>query len=224
MAFPVHDASGVYRAIYRLVRIMRPFCFRVDAHDAYRVPVTGGVILASNHTHGFEVFAMGLSCHRQIHFMAKKELFDIHPWLTYLIKGAGAFPVRRGQGDKTALETAVEVLHQGKALGIYPEGTRHPALARGKSGTVRTAMMAGVPVLPVGVAGTREAAARIFKPQRRGVITVRYGEPITFTGDPQDPVAVQRATTEVMVALAGLLPPPMRGVYANGDLAMTDET
>ena len=216
MAVPVHDATGVYRFAYRLVSTARPFLFRVEAHDRERVPLTGGVILASNHTHGIEIFAMGLSCYRQIHFMAKAELFRINSLLSYLLKGAGAFPVHRGQRDLAALETAVEVLRQGKALGIYPEGTRHPVLARGKSGAVRMAMIAGVPVAPVGVAGTREAAARTFKPQRRGLVTVRYGQPLTFAGDPQDPVAVQRATTELMVALADLLPVHMRGVYANG--------
>ncbi len=224
MAFPVHDATGVYRFAYRLVRTARPFLFRVEAHNPDLVPLTGGVILASNHTHGIEIFAMGLSCYRQIHFMAKKELFEIHPWLSQFIQAAGAFPVHRGKRDMAALETAVTVLRQGKALGIYPEGTRHAALARGKSGAVRMAMLAGVPVVPVGVAGTREAAARTFKPVRRGLVTVRYGLPLTLTGDPQDPVDVQRATTEMMVALADLLPPSMRGVYANGAPTITDHT
>ena len=215
MAFPVPEATATYRFAYRVTAALRPFLVRVEAHGQEHVPHTGGIVLAGNHTQGVEIFAMGLSCHRMVHFMAKAEIFEINPWLSRLLYAAGAFPVRRGQRDLSALDTAVDILRKGKALGIYPEGTRHPALARGKSGAVRMAMMANVPIVPVGVSGTLEAEERAFKFRRRGLVTVRFGPPIWFDGDAQDPVYVQRATTEMMVGIAQQLPPSMQGVYAD---------
>lgn len=215
MPFPVPEATAAYRFAYRVTAFLRPFLVRVEAHGQEYVPETGGVVLAGNHTHGVEIFAMGLSCSRQIHFMAKAEIFEINPWLNRLMYGAGAFPVRRGQRDLGAIQAAVDILRRGKALGIYPEGTRHKALARGKSGAVRMAMIAGVPIVPVGVSGTLDAAERAFKFRRRGLVTVRFGEPLFFEDRSTDPVAVQQATTQMMVAIARLLPREMQGVYAD---------
>ena len=84
-------------------------------------------------------------------FMAKEELFEINPIFSWLISKLGAFPVRRGAKDNTAIEKALESLGEGRIFVIFPEGTRSKdgTLGRAKSGVTLIAAQAKVPVVPV---------------------------------------------------------------------------
>jgi 1-acyl-sn-glycerol-3-phosphate acyltransferase len=107
--------------------------------------------------------------------MAKSELY----WwpLTYVLNGAGAFPVRRGQRDVLAIETAVSLVREGHAVAMFPEGTRRAKglvkrfEARPRSGAARIALEAGSPLVPAAVAGTD--GLRRFQRLR-----VAYGAPV----------------------------------------------
>jgi 1-acyl-sn-glycerol-3-phosphate acyltransferase len=113
----------------------------------------------------------------------------------------------------------VDVLGEGKLLGIYPEGTRSKdgRLHRGHTGVARVALRAGVPVIPVGLIGTREVqpvGARLLRPFRR--ITVRIGPPLDFSayaGREDERIVLRQVTDEVMEAIRHLSGQEYAGRY-----------
>lgn len=125
----------------------------------------------------------------------------------------GAFPVRRGEADGWALEHAAKVLAHGLVLGIFPEGTRTRGvgLKPGKTGAARLAIQANAPIVPVAIYGTHQ----LFKPwYRRSPVSITLGEPIWPAPD-DDPAAL---TERLMRAIARMLPPEFRGMYAEQPL------
>ena len=117
----------------------------------------------------------------------------------------GVVPVDRGGGDASqrALNTGIRILERGELLGIYPEGTRSPdgRLYRGKTGPVRMALEAGVPIIPCGVVGTDEAMPTGARIPKRHPVTVRYGKPLDlsrYVDRKEDPFALRSATDELM--------------------------
>ena len=151
--------------------------FRLHARGRENVPREGGFVLACNHVSSFDPWPVGLPLwpKRFLRFMAKSELY----WfpLTFVLNGAGAFPVRRGQADTEAIETAVQLARAGNIVAMFPEGTRRTKglvkrfEARPRTGAARIALEAGVPLVPAAVRGTDHL--RRFAP-----ISVVYGAPV----------------------------------------------
>jgi 1-acyl-sn-glycerol-3-phosphate acyltransferase len=148
--------SFIAAATWPLLR----FGYRLRARGVENLPAEGGFVLACNHVSSFDPWPLGLPLwpKRQLRFMAKSELY----WwpLTYILNGAGAFPVRRGQRDTQAIETAIELVRAGHPVAMFPEGTRRRKglvkkfEARPRSGAARIALEANVPLVPAAVAGT----------------------------------------------------------------------
>lgn len=136
-----------------------------------RMPVTGGIIIASNHTSNIDPLVIGCTFDRRVSYLAKEELFKI-PVLSWVCRQLGAFPIKRGAGDRGAIRATLKILQDGLAFGIFPEGTRSKdgKLQTGKSGIALLALKAKVPVLPVGMLGTRQGRN----------IRVKVGQPISF--------------------------------------------
>ena len=117
-----------------------------------------------------------------------------------------------------SLDTALEVLGRGEAFGIYPEGTRSRdgRLYRGRTGVAHLALTAGVPVVPVGLAGTEDIQPVGSRLPRLADVTVTFGEPIDFTGR-YDGVPLGRArrevTDEIMAAIGAITGQEPAGVY-----------
>lgn len=104
--------------------------------------------------------------------MAKKELFEI-PVFGKLITSLGAYPIDRSRGDVGAIRRSVAILREGRALAMFPEGTRNfEGKVGAQAGVALLATLAGVPVLPAYIGGTDRAAH--FAP-----FTVTFGKPIT---------------------------------------------
>ena len=143
-----------------------------------RVPLTGPVVLASNHQSFYDIFVLGSAMRRPIFYMAKTELFE-NPIVDRIITHAGAFPVRRGEVDRGALESAKEVLARGDVLGIFIDGTRHHADAVGevRAGAAMIAAQAGAPVVPVYIHGTDKVVDAPRTP-----VSVTFGRPIMISG------------------------------------------
>jgi 1-acyl-sn-glycerol-3-phosphate acyltransferase len=159
-------------------------------------------------------WAVGHRSGRVIHFMAKEEMrrWPVAGWLA---RNAGVFFVRRGEGDRSAQRIAAAILERGGALGVFPEGTRSRDghLAEGRAGAALLGMRTGVPILPVGVAGTQHIFRRRRLIPRRSAVTIRIGPTFTLPlqADGLDRTAMRAGTETIMRAIAAQLPPDQRG-------------
>jgi glycerol-3-phosphate dehydrogenase (NAD(P)+) len=173
--------------------------FRLQRIGTHHLPKEGPLLLAPNHRSFSDPFFMGVCIRRRLRFVAKVELFDKR-WKARLLVALGAFPIRRGEADEQAMETARIILEQGGAVVIFPEGTRvRPGpLAEPRSGIGRLALETGAPIVPVAIKGTEDIRAgwRI-RPRK---VRVRFGRPLTFprpVGDPATPALAREVTARV---------------------------
>src|SRR5262245_21095827 len=169
--------KGFYAVARVVVGALVPLVAKLRTEGLENIPKDGPAILASDHISWFDIPLVSVRVPRITHYMAKIELFGI-PVLGGILRLLGAFPVRRGEGDREALRTAQRVLQEGNLVVIFPEGHRSGGhLIEGKSGVALIALRAGVPVIPVAVFGTE----RILNGFRIGPFapraTVRYGKP-----------------------------------------------
>lgn len=162
-----------YRLFRYLFRFIFSLVFRWQVIGREHIPKEGPVILCSNHISLWDPPLLGSGIERQVHFMAKEELFRI-PVLSFLITKFGAFPVKRGAGDRAAIRTTLKLLEDGKIFGIFPEGTRSKTgeLGEGMPGVAMFALKSEATVIPVAIIGPY----RWFRP-----IKIVYGKPIDFT-------------------------------------------
>ena len=209
-----HDGSLLWRMLWRFVYILIPLVCRLRVEGSEHVPKQGGCVLASNHTMGPDYILLALAPGRQIYYMAKAEAFQIHPWITKIILQAGVFPIKRGEGDSNALVDAVGLAKTGHMVGMFPEGTRSRTgqLQRGRSGVIRIAMEAQVPVVPVVVINSEQIYTG-WRRLKRPEIIIRFGKPLIFDGDRQQLKVVQEHTHQLMLVMAELLPPALQGIY-----------
>ena len=185
------------------------YAMAIDGRE--RIPRDGGFIVVANHISWKDPAALEFTFAIALRFMAKIEAFDMF-FLGGIMRGIGCFPVRRGEGDRRALMTCLQVLRVGNPLAFFPEGTRSRdrALHRARPGVAFLARKSGAPILPVGLTGTPDA-----KPFR-SKIHVRVGEPFGLGELGLAPDASeQEAADAIMRRVAALLPPDMRGYYAN---------
>jgi 1-acyl-sn-glycerol-3-phosphate acyltransferase len=151
--------------------------FRLEARGVEEVPPDGGFVLAANHVSNFDPWPLGIPFwpKRQLYFMGKAELFN--PVLGPILRGAGAFPVRRGERDVEAIETAARLCREGKIVGMFPEGTRREKGLvkrfehKPRTGSARIALAANVPLVPAAVKGT-DRLSRLSK------LRVAYDKPV----------------------------------------------
>jgi len=175
------------------------------------VPAFGPLIVAPNHTSYLDPPVAGSALDRQLFFMAKVELFGV-PFLGWLIRQYGAFPVRRGVADRAAMRHAERLLRAGHGVLVFPEGTRSPdgRLTPGELGIAMLAMRTGAPVLPIGVDGTDRVMPRGTLIMRPACIRVNIGRPLRFDDlCRQGPVTretLEEAVRRITAALAELLP------------------
>jgi 1-acyl-sn-glycerol-3-phosphate acyltransferase len=141
-----------------------------------RIPRRGPAIIACNHVSNWDPVLVGLGCPREIHFMAKQELFR-NPFLRWLIRAYNALPVRRGEADHRALRLASGVLKRGGALLMFPEGTRSTTgkVGSGKAGVGYLACSTGAPVVPACIVGSSDLKGAMA---RRTPLRVAFGAPI----------------------------------------------
>ncbi|WP_139979680.1 lysophospholipid acyltransferase family protein [Nocardioides litoris] len=177
---------------------------RFQMSGTEHVPRTGGVLLAVNHIGYVDFIYGGLAANpsgRKVRFMAKRELFD-HKYTGPLMRSLHHIEVDRGAGEQS-LQTALEHLRAGEAVGIFPEATisRSFELKEFKTGAVRIAAAAGVPLVPVILWGTQRMMTkghpRDFS--RGKTIAVRVAPPLHPTGE--DPVAETADLHRVMRSL-----------------------
>ena len=162
------------------VFLMRAW-FGLRVRGAEHVPARGPALIVSNHQSILDPPVIGGAARRQIYFLAKAELFRI-PMFGSLIRALHARPVRREGSDPGALRTAAQLLGEGKALLVFPEGTRslNGRLGEGKPGVGMLAVTSGAPVVPVYVSGTLEALPKGSAWPRRSQVSVSFGPALHF--------------------------------------------
>ena len=148
---------------------------KTEVKNLEKLPQEGPVVLACNHTSYWDPVVLGVLLPRRLHFMAKEELFKIFLFGS-LIKILGAFPVKRGKSDITAIKNSLKILKEGKVLCIFPEGTRSlkGELLDFESGITLLAYKGNAPIVPVGLKGARKLFPRGFRTK----LELNIGDPI----------------------------------------------
>lgn len=167
---------------------------RLSVEGEEHVP-SGGVLLASTHASHADSLAIGCAVPRPVFFLGDLRLTR-WPLLGPLLPKFGMVPVRRGEGDETALEAVAELLQSGQAVVVYPEGSRSRdgRIYRPRSGTSRLAAALEVPVVPVAVTGSYEFWPTGGRPRLTGGrVRVRIGRPMM---PPEDQPADRRSFNE----------------------------
>ena len=163
----------MYFLLRQIVLLIYKIAYNLSFEGLENIPKEGGYIYASNHRSYADPVLISLKVPVRFNYMAKKDLFK-NPFFSALIRAFGAFPVERGTGDTSVIETSIEKLEKGKNLVIFPEGTRSKdgKVGAGKSGVAMIAAKAGVDVIPVGI---------VFegKLSFRKKVVVKYGKPIS---------------------------------------------
>lgn len=220
---------------YGLLRaFLTPFLmvlFRPKVSGLRNVPVTGPVILASNHLSFSDSVFMPLVVPRKVTFLAKSEYFTA-PGPKGLLKkltfiALGQVPVDRsgGRRSEAALITGLKVLSDGNCLGIYPEGTRSPdgRLYKGRTGLVRLALESGAPIIPVAMFDTDkiQPTGKVIPKIMR--VKMIFGEPIYFIGDSTNLQLLRDLTDELMRKIQELSGQEYVDIFATKRKAEMDE-
>jgi 1-acyl-sn-glycerol-3-phosphate acyltransferase len=192
---------GVNRGLYLLARvILQPFFLvylRLSRQGRRNSRIKGGTIVAANHRSFLDPFVIGtcLPWGKPMNYVAKVELFEKR-WQGFLLCRVGAFPIRRGEADELAIETAEKVLDRGGSICIFPEGTRirKGSLGKPKRGVGRLALRSGAPVLPVAVTGS-EQVRRGWRIRPRKV-DIRVGRPMSFPQSESPSPALAASVTD----------------------------
>ena len=200
---------------YTLTRIVlgstARLVYRPVVQGRENIPRTGPLVLASNHLSFVDSIVIPLVAPRRVVFLAKAEYFTGHGIRGALMRSfftaVGAVPIQRGTAGaaQEALDSALGILRDGLAFGIYPEGTRSRdgRLYRGRTGVAWLALTAGCPVVPVALSGTQDIQPVGSRLPRIRRITVRFGKPLDFShlqGAKPGP-ARREATDAVMAAI-----------------------
>jgi len=170
-----------YYAGWRIFRTVFALYFRWKVYHPERVPKTGPVILAANHTSYLDPPLVGAGCPRQLSILARDTLFRF-PVMKQVLNSWGVVPVNREAGA-AGLKAIFERLRQDNAILLFPEGRRSPdgKLRPAQSGVGLTVIKSNAPVVPVRVFGTHEAYSRHRRLPLPKQVAVKYGHPMDFS-------------------------------------------
>ncbi len=204
----------VYWLLKGILKPLMRAIYKIEVTGLENVPKKGSAIIAANHLSFLDSFFIPLVIkRRKMTYLAKADYFK--SWKTsWFFKSVGQISCEREGGKKSqqSLEIALEVLDEGKLLGIYPEGTRSPdgRLHRGRTGVARLALQAGAPVIPAGLIGTdlvQPKNKRFPRLTGRIKVQVNFGPPLDFArhaGDEKDRFVLRSATDEIVYEIMRL--------------------
>jgi 1-acyl-sn-glycerol-3-phosphate acyltransferase len=203
----------VWRLLFPPIRTIVLALLDVRVEGRANLPKSGPYVIVSNHINWKDPPLISISLDLSVRYMAKIQAFG-YPILGYIVRATGAFPVRRGEGDRRAVVTALRVLGGGQILGFFPEGHRSEdgALQRGKPGVGFIASrVPNAPLVPIAMIGTRQSLLRLIF---GGHAVLRVGRPFQLAELSEEERRDEQAVTDaVMRRIASLLPDEMRGAY-----------
>lgn len=218
--------SVLYRALELTVAPVLRAVYRPAVMGAEHIPRSGPVIIAGNHISFADEVFTPLSARRQVFYFAKAEYFTSPGWrgraMAAVFREMGQVSVERADTRSAAasIQTGVELLAQGKVLGIYPEGTRSPdgRLYRFRTGVARLALRSGVPVVPVGLVGTRTVQPPGSRRWHLAPVAVRFGPAMDFSdraGDERSARQLRAITERIRESVQALSEQEYRDIYAS---------
>ncbi|MEC2056737.1 1-acyl-sn-glycerol-3-phosphate acyltransferase [Peribacillus psychrosaccharolyticus] len=186
-----------YTFAKNVVKIGLSPVYRIKASGKEHFPKEGGVLICANHINNLDPLAVGTTSPRDIHFMAKEELFRA-PVLKGIMPKINAFPVKRGLSDREALRKGLAILKDDRVLGLFPEGTRskNGELGEGLSGAGFFALRSQAHIVPCAVIGPYSFL---------GKVKVVYGKPIDFQPYRDQKVSADVATKVIMAEIQKLI-------------------
>ena len=170
----------MYAIAHIICRILFKLLFRAHTRGEKNIPGKGPVLIAPNHVSFLDPVAVGAATRRQIHYMARDDLFTI-PILGWLMKNLNSFPVKKDRADPRAIKEALQVLKKGGALLVFPEGTRSldGRLLSGEPGIGMLAWHSRAAIIPTAIIGSEKALPVDAKWVKRERITVHFGKAIS---------------------------------------------
>jgi 1-acyl-sn-glycerol-3-phosphate acyltransferase len=207
-----------YAFVRWLLRVAVRLLTRTVVRGREHVPSVGAGIVVSNHIAAVDPAVLVAVLPRPIAPMSKVE--NARGVLKLFMRLVGAFTVRRGTADRRALRMAEQVLDQGRLLCMFPEGTRSlsGALGAAHGGAALLALKSAAPLIPVAITGTPRIFSRRFPWLGFPRVTVTVGAPFFARshGGMAQRDDREQVTAEIMARIAALLPPDLRGAYADG--------
>jgi 1-acyl-sn-glycerol-3-phosphate acyltransferase len=202
-----------------LIRIFLKLIARIEIYGKENAPLSGGMILASNHIGILDIIMVYFAMDRTDLFIPVAEKWERIGWIRWLGKQLNFLFVDRYNPDLKAMRKMIALMESGKCLVIAPEGTRSRvgSLIEGKPGVAYLAARSGFPVVPVAITGTEDKVVLgNLKRLRRSKITLTGGKQFVIPPLPKKnrDEALQTYTDEIMCQIAVLLPERYRGVYA----------
>jgi len=207
------------RILRFLIRILLKRIARFEIRGKENVPLTGGMVIASNHIGIIDIIMVYFVIDRTDLFIPVAEKWEKIGWIKWLGEQLNFLFVDRYNPDLKALRKMIALMEEGKCLVIAPEGTRSRvgSLIEGKPGVAYLAARSGFPVIPVAITGTEdEVVLANVKRFRKSEITLTAGKQFSVPPLPKAnrDAVLQKSTDEIMCQIAALLPEKYRGVYA----------
>jgi 1-acyl-sn-glycerol-3-phosphate acyltransferase len=193
----------------RIIAVYLTLWHRWRLAGACRIPTTGPVIVAANHTSGLDPLALIIGSRRRlIRFMVAREYYQ-RPIVGRLCRWIGCIPVNRSAADATSVRAALRALRQEAVLGVFPEGgiSADHTLRPGKPGIAMLALLSGAPVVPVYISGTRPCQSITRDFLQRATLVVHFGAPLRFghlRHRRRDHATLQMVTDQIMQAIAAI--------------------
>ena len=201
------DAQVPYSLLkWLLVNPLLHVIFRLRTEGAEHVPLKGPILLVSNHASFFDPVVLANCARRPIAFMAKEELFDL-ALLRPIMLAYGAFPVRRGTGDRGAIRAALAALDSGWAVGVFLNGTRTDdgRVETPQLGAAMISAKSQIPIVPVAIGGTGKILPKGSYWPKLFPLDVRFGpliQPPATSDKALLQAVTQRCTEQIHTLLA----------------------
>lgn len=188
----------LYYIFKGILKVFYTIFFRYEKRGTENIPSSGGVIIASNHLSYLDPPLIGISLKKKPLFIAKSSLFR-NPAIGWFVK-LYSLPVDRDSPKPSTIKDAIKALRQGKAVIIFPEGTRSHdgSIREGKKGVGALAALSKAPVVPALIEGTDRAlpvGARFFRPAK---VRVTFGRPIYYNKEETSRQIQEKISEEVM--------------------------
>lgn len=214
----------LYYTVHFILKILFLLLTRIRINGIKYIPRQGSVIFVSNHIELVDSPLLWVSLDRRVYFMAKEEVF--HPAIFgYFMRSLGAFSVRKGRQDRKALLKAQQLLSEGKAITIYPEGMRSQSqkVKLAFHGAALIASRSQVPVIPIGIYGTEKIRGLGWiwsRPQ----IFLNIGKPFILPSIEGKPTKYEltRLTDIIMGHITSILPVEYHGYYQTRSLNVVE--